>query len=162
MAIVAVEPAIENMLEEAGALPRHYRIALNRLKVAIGAVTEEDLDLPPALGVISVAVRIDFGPQIGSSAAFPFGVVRLFKIKKCGSRHGGIRFQQHFFGGLIQVQDRIGALADDLEVVTVVASIKCEIEAPGARIAKQIRLLVALLTHPTHQHSFFLHLNSLP
>ena len=35
MAVVAVEPAIENMLEEAGALPRHYRIALNRLKITI-------------------------------------------------------------------------------------------------------------------------------
>src|ERR1035437_977203 len=90
MAVVAVEPAMENMRKEAGALPGHYRIALHRLKVTIGTVAEENLHLPLALGVIRVAVGIDFGRQIVNSGTFPCGVLRLFHINERWSRYRGI------------------------------------------------------------------------
>src|SRR5207245_2009787 len=57
MAVVTVESAMENVLEEAGALPRHCRIALNRLKVTLRTVAAEDLDLPLTLGLVSDAVN---------------------------------------------------------------------------------------------------------
>src|SRR5438046_446198 len=61
-------------------------------------------------------------------------------------------FQQPLVGCLVQVQDAARALTDDLEMVTVVASIKREIETPGAGIAKQIRVLVALVRVAVYQH----------
>ena len=158
MAVVTVESAMENVLEEAGALPRHCRIALNRLKVTIRTVAEEDLDLPLTLGIVGVAVRIDFCSEIVNSGAFAFGVLCLLQIEQRRSCHRGTRFQQHLFGCLIQVQDRASALTDDLEMVTVVASIKREIETPGAGIAKQIRVLVALVRDAVYQHLFLINM----
>src|SRR6266568_394771 len=111
MAVVTVESAMENVLEEAGALPRHCRIALNRLKVTIRTVAEEDLDLPLTLGIVGVAVRIDFCSEIVNSGAFAFGVLCLLQIEQRRSCHRGTRFQQHLFGCLIQVQDRASASA---------------------------------------------------
>src|SRR5438132_9524978 len=105
MAVVTVESAMENVLEEAGALPRHCRIT----------VAEEDLDLPLTLGIVGVAVRIDFCSEIVNSGAFAFGVLCLLQIEQRRSCHRGTRFQQHLFGCLIQVQDRASALTDDLD-----------------------------------------------
>src|SRR5207245_9908849 len=88
-AVVTVESAMENVLEEAGALPRHCRIALNRLKVTIRTVAEEDLDLPLTLGIVGVAVRIDFCSEIVNSGAFAFGVICILQIERRMSCHRG-------------------------------------------------------------------------
>src|SRR3974390_285632 len=64
MAVVPVETALKDVLEQAGTLPAHDGVAGNGLEISIRRAGRENLDLPLTLRIGCVTMRINFRGQV--------------------------------------------------------------------------------------------------
>ena len=90
MTVESVKAVMKHILKKAGTLAAHDGVAGYRLKVAVGRIGGEDLDLPFAIGIVGVARRINLRGQevhpVGTGANSMLEVEQ----RRRGSR-GGIR-----------------------------------------------------------------------
>ncbi len=130
MTVVAIETVIEDVLKKAGALATHDRIARDRLKIAVRRVGSKHLYLPLAFGIVSVTMWIYFGGEIVDAFFLSFGIPCVLQIQKRGGCDRRVRLQENFLRRPVKIFDGDRGLADDLEMVMIVAAIEGQVKAP--------------------------------
>src|ERR1700730_100277 len=156
MTVVSIKAAVKNVLKQARSLSAHDRISFDLLKVAIRRSCNENFDLTFAFGVCGVAVRIDLGRQEIHPRFLAGWTLSVLDVEQRWSGDGVGGRGQDLFRGAVQFLYPLPALADEFEMIMIIAAIESQVEAARARIAEQIRILIALVRYARDEDFFLL------
>ena len=132
MTVEAIEMVLEDVLEQASSLAADDRVSSNGLEISIGSAGVEHLHLPFPFRIIRVPVRIYFRGHVVDSHFLPL----RHDVKESWGSHRFSGTNEDLVGRLIEIGHSIGLAANDLEMIVVITSIKCQEEPSRNRITK--------------------------
>src|SRR5579884_86972 len=144
MAVKSEKAIVEDVLKQAGSLGTQDGVANYRVEISIRRISCKHFDLPLALRIVGVTMRIDFGSQ--EIHAFPTTRIgAIFDIQQRRCCDCLVRLKKDFFWRFVQILHAGCILADNFEMIVIVPSIERQEESPRFWVMKQIRILVPLI-----------------